>query len=163
QRADHAARAPAPSPHADDAAAAHMNAGVAYMAERVEPLLVGAGRDDLAVELGRGIKVVIVVVEAGSPELPRLLRREHAERGAGLEPERAHAMDHRTHLVELAVLRLAPGPPHAEAARTRIAGCPRLPEHGLEAHQLLSLHASFVVRALRAIGAVLRAAAGLGR
>ncbi len=39
----------------------------------------------------------------------------------------------------------------------------RLGEHGVERHQLFRAHAGLVVRALRAIGAVLRAAAGLDR
>ena len=50
--------------HADDAAAADVHAGVAHALERVEAVLVVARGDDLAVELGRGVEVVVVVVEA---------------------------------------------------------------------------------------------------
>src|SRR5262245_8745306 len=163
ERSEHADAVLPRFAHADDAAAADMNAGIAHMAERIEPLLVRTRRDDLVVELGRCVEVVIVVIEARYLEPPRLLGREHAERRTGLEPERAHALDHRTHLVEVAVLRLAPGRAHAEAARARRARSTRLLKHGLEAHQLLSLHAGLVMRALRAIGAVLRTTAGLDR
>ena len=89
--------------------------------------------------------------------------REHAERGAGLEPERLDARDHLADLVEIAVLGLAPGRAHAEAARAGRLGGARLGEHRVDRHQLLGLDAGVVVHALRAIGAVLRAAAGLDR
>src|SRR5215467_2097928 len=116
---DHADAVLARLAHADDAAAAHVNARVAHVAERIKSLLVSARRDDLAVELGRRIKVVIVVVEASRLELLRLLGGEHAEGCAGLEPERTHTLDHRADLVEVTLLRLAPSRTHAEAARTR--------------------------------------------
>ena len=57
--------------HADDAAAADVHAGVAHALERVEPVLVVARGDDLAVELGRGVEVVVVVVEARVAQLLR--------------------------------------------------------------------------------------------
>src|SRR6266702_1327299 len=113
---DHADTILARLAHADDAAAAHVDAGISHMPERVEPLLVSARRDDLAVELRRGVEVVIVVVEAGRFEPRRLLARKHAKRGAGLEPKCVDALDHGADLVEIALLRLAPGRPHAEAA-----------------------------------------------
>ena len=64
---------------------------------------------------------------------------QHAERGAGFEPERFHALDHRADLVEVAVLRLAPGRAHAEAAGAGLLGRARLGEHGVE---LMSFSAS---------------------
>ncbi len=106
---------------------------------------------------------MVVVVEAGGLETPRLALREHAERGAGLEPDRFDARDHLAHLVEVAVLRLAPGRPHAEAARARVFRRPRLGDDGVEAHQLFRLDRRLVVGALGAVGAVFRAAAGLDR
>ena len=75
--------------HADDAAAAQLHARLADVRERVEPVLIGARRDDLAVELRRRVEVVVVVVESGCGEGRRLRRRQHAERRARLEPERA--------------------------------------------------------------------------
>ena len=50
--------------HADDAATADLEAGVAHRGQRVETILVGARGDDLAVELRRRVDVVVVVVEA---------------------------------------------------------------------------------------------------
>ena len=52
--------------HADDASAADADAGRADALERVEAILVAARRDHLAVELGRGVEIVVVVVEAGA-------------------------------------------------------------------------------------------------
>ena len=61
--------------HADDAAAADVDAGVAHMRQRVEAVLIGAGGDDLAVEFRRGVEVVVVIVEAGRLEPLRLVGR----------------------------------------------------------------------------------------
>ena len=106
---------------------------------------------------------MVVVIEAGCLQPSGLRVRQHAERDAGLEPHRAHALDHGADLVEVAVLRLAPGRAHAEAAGAGILRGLRLGQHLVEAHQLFGLDAGVVFRALRAIGAVLRAAAGLDR
>ena len=51
--------------HADDAAAADVDAGVAHVVERIQAVLIGARGDDLPVELRRGVEVVVVVIEAG--------------------------------------------------------------------------------------------------
>ena len=106
---------------------------------------------------------MIVVIEACVLEPPRLRRREHAERRTGLEPQRLDALDHGANAVEVAVLRLAPSRAHAEAAGAGRFCRARLGEHGVERHQLLGTHAGVVARALRAIGAILRTAAGLDR
>ena len=60
--------------HADDAAAAGLQPGAAHVRQRVEAVLVLARVDDLAVELGRAVEVVVVVVEAGVLERLRLRR-----------------------------------------------------------------------------------------
>ena len=59
--------------HAEDAAAAHVDACVADGLQGLQPVVVGTGRDDLPVELRRRVEVVVVVVEAGVLELMRLL------------------------------------------------------------------------------------------
>jgi hypothetical protein len=46
---------------------------LAHALQRVEAVLVGARGDDLAVELGRGVEVVVVVVEPGVLQLLRLV------------------------------------------------------------------------------------------
>src|SRR3546814_1318820 len=51
--------------HADDAAAADLDAGATHVIERIETILVRACADDLAVELRRGIEIVVVVIEPG--------------------------------------------------------------------------------------------------
>src|SRR5262245_47851017 len=114
--------------HPDDAAAAHIDAGLAHGGERVEPLVINASRDDLAVELRRGVEIVVVVVEAGTLETLRLRLRQHAEGRTAFEAERAHALDHGADLLKVAILRLTPGRAHAEAARARALGDTRLLE-----------------------------------
>ena len=74
--------------HADDAAAADLDAGVAHVGQRVEAVLVGARADDAAVELGRAVQVVVVVVEPRFLQRLGLLGFEHAQRHAGLQAQR---------------------------------------------------------------------------
>src|SRR5688572_22842221 len=65
--------------HADDAAAAHADSRGAHALERLEPVAVGARADDLAVELGRGVEVVVVVIEPGIAQALGLAGLQHAE------------------------------------------------------------------------------------
>src|SRR2546422_1041969 len=88
----------------------------------------------------------------GSSGAPPCLREvKHAERGTGLEPERADARNHGADPVEIAILRLAPGCSHAEAARARALGGSRRGEDGVEVHQLFSPDAGVEMGALRTI------------
>ena len=133
--------------------------------ERVEPILVGARGDDLAVEFGRGVEVVVVVVEAGVLEPQRLLGVSmpsvtQVSRPSAFTPS-TMAQTH----VEVALLRRAPGGAHAEAAWRRPPWRPcASASTSSTCHQLLApSSAGVVMRALRAVAAVLRAAAGLDR
>ena len=56
---------------------------------------------------------------------------------------------------------VAPGGAHAEARRALLARAARRLERLVDAHQVVAIDAGVVVRRLRAVGAVLRAAAGL--
>src|SRR3546814_10204027 len=62
--------------HADDAAAADLDAGATHVIERIETILVRACADDLAVELRRGIEIVVVVIEPGVGQTIGLRRSE---------------------------------------------------------------------------------------
>ena len=73
-----------------------------------------------AVELRRGVDVVVVVVEARVLQFARLVGIEHAERRAGFHAERAHFANHRRDRFDVALLRRTPGGAHAEARRARI-------------------------------------------
>jgi hypothetical protein len=149
--------------HADDAAAAGFHAGRADVFERVEAILVLTRLNYLAVELRRGVEIVVVVVQPG--RLQRLCLRvaEHAQRGAGFQAETFHRADDFGDLDHVAILRAAPRRAHAKAARTGGLGGLGAFQHGVHAHQLLRLHARVVARGLRAVGAVFRATAGLDR
>ena len=150
--------------HADDAAAAYAQARAAYALERVETILVVARGDDPAVELGRGVEVVVVVIEPGALELFRLAVLQHAQRRAGLEPERrARPTPCRQHRLEVALLRTAPGRAHAEARGAVRLGGLRRGEDRVDGKQRLVFHAGVIARRLRAVPAILGAAAGLDR
>ena len=149
--------------HAHDAAAAHVHAGGAHALERVEAVLVVARRDHLAVELGRGVEVVVVVVEPRLAKLLGLALLEHAERAAGLEAELLHLAHHVEHGLEVAGLGAAPGRAHAEARRAVVLRGRRRAHDLVERQHRLVLHARGVARRLRAVAAVLGAAAGLDR
>ncbi len=51
--------------HADDAAAADFHPCAPHALKRIQPVLIAARGDDLAVELGRGIEIVVVGGEPG--------------------------------------------------------------------------------------------------
>ncbi len=163
QRRDQADAILARLAHADDAATANRDAGIAHVLQRVEPVLINAGRDDAAVVLGRGIEVVIVIVEAGVFQPFGLLGLEHAERHAGLHPECAHALDHLTNAIKIAILWRAPSRAHAKASRAGGLRGAGFGQHGLDAHQLGGFDAGVIARALRTIGAVFGTTAGLYR
>ena len=133
------------------------------MTEGIEPVGVGARGDDLAVEFRRSVEIVVVVVEAGGFQPRRLIGTEHTQRGAGLQAQRLDAFDHGADGFEIALLRRTPRGAHAEARSAAGLGRTRLGKHRLDRHQLLGLDAGVVLRRLRTIGAVLRAAAGLDR
>jgi hypothetical protein len=131
--------------------------------EGVEAVLVLPGVDDLAVELRRGVEVVVVVVEAGLLQRNRLFRAEHAEGGAGLHAQLAHRADHLGHGGDVLVLGRAPGRAHAEARRAGRLGRGGAGAHLVHREQLVRLEAGVEARRLRAVGAVLGATAGLDR
>ena len=76
--------------HADDAAAADLDAGAAHARQRVEAVLVVARGDDVAVEVGRAVQVVVVVVQAGVAQRLGMAVFQHAQRGAGFQAQRLH-------------------------------------------------------------------------
>ena len=164
QRRDHADAVVEPLAHADDAAAADMDAGVAHVVERVEPVLIGARGDDGAVIFRRGVEVVVVVVEAG-----RLSAAPPARRSACRAWRRSPAPS-----------ALTPSTMAQTWSRSRSLGARQAaPMQKREAPEALAARASASTAsiaisfsaltpvsycaALRAIGAVLRTAAGLDR
>ena len=104
QRKQHAGAVGTLLAHAHDAAATDLDAGLAHVGERVEALLECSRRDHLAVVLGRGVDVVVVIVETGIGQNARLLRLQHAKRHAGLETEFLHAAHHGRQHTEVAIL-----------------------------------------------------------
>ena len=135
--------------------------------ERIQPVLVAARGDDLAVELSRGVEIVVVGGEPGFRQAIGLSLIEHAEGDASLHVERAHAAHHVEHAVEgIAVLHLAPGGAHAEAGGAGFFGdgapwpAPRRHRAALFALQPGALG---VMGRLRAVFAVLGAGPGLDR
>ena len=147
--------------HADDAATTDLDAGVANMAQRIEAFLIGTGSDDVAVHLGRGVEIVVVIIEPGGAEALRLFVGEHPQGDAGLEPKGLDALHHLADPVEITVLRAAPRGAHAEPAGAGGLGACGVGDHRLDGHQFFRLDPGVILGALRAIGAVLGTAAGL--
>jgi hypothetical protein len=148
--------------HADDAAAADGDAGLADVAEGEEAILVGAGGDDGFVVIAAGVEVVVVGVEAGLLEATGLILGEHAEGAAGLEAELLDALDHVDDALEGgAIFDLAPGGAHAEAGGAGLAGAPCGGEDLIDLEQALGADGGIVVGRLGAIGAIFGASAGL--
>jgi hypothetical protein len=99
--------------------------------ERIETILVVARGDDPAVELGRGVQVVVVVIQPGALELFRLAVLQQAQCRASFQPELVHCRHERQHLPEVALLRPAPGRAHAKARRAVRLGSVRRGDHGV--------------------------------
>ena len=148
-------------PHPDDAAAADLDVRGPHVGEGVEPVLVGAGGDDLPVVLRGGVEVVVVVVEPGPRERLRLLPGQHPEGRAGLHPEVLHRRDQLADLPHLRVGRAPPRGPHAEAGGPARTGLARRRRHLGDRQQAVGLDPRLVMDALRAVPAVLRTTAGL--
>ncbi|CAB5392096.1 unnamed protein product [Rhizophagus irregularis] len=163
ERMDEADAVGARLAHPDDPAAAHVDPRFADILKRVEPVLEAARGDDVGILLRRGVDVVVVIIEPGVGELPGLMRLEHAERHAGLEPHLAHALHHRDDRGHVAVLRVAPGGAHAEALAAGVLGLRRRLQHGADVHQFGRLELGLGADRLVAIAAILGAAAGLDR
>jgi hypothetical protein len=147
----------------DDAATAGLQSGRAHVGEGVESILEVARVDDLAVMLGRGIEIVVVVGQPRRLQRLCLAGAEHAERRAGFQAQRVDRAHHVGDLLDVAILRRAPGRAHAEATRAGLLGRARLGQYFLGAHQLVRLEPGVVARRLRAVGAIFGAAAGLDR
>lgn len=129
----------------------------------VEAVLVVAGIDHRFVVLGRGVKVVVVVIQPGRAQGLGLVRLEHAHGGAGFHAQAFDGGDELDDFFDVAVLGRAPGCAHAKAGRARVLGGLGGGAHFVHGHELLRLHARVVLGRLRAIAAVLGATAGLDR
>lgn len=97
-------------------------------------------------------------------QLPRLLGGQHSERAADFQLKGPNTTHHLEHLLELGALgRLAPGSSHTKPrcpiSLRALGGVDRFPDRP----KALAREAGFVMGALRAVGAVLRASARLDR
>src|SRR6202008_1561595 len=92
----------------------------------------------------------------------RLPFRQHAQRAAHFHPQRGNSTHHLEHFLKLSSLwSFPPRRPHTEPPPPPPRGFPRPADHLLGIEQPLPFHVRFVVRALRAVRAVLRASPGL--
>ena len=149
---------------AEDSTAADSDASLTHVRDGFQAVFVNSGSDDFAVELGRGIEIVVVGAEAGLFQALGLGFGKHAKCAADFQIERGDAADHFQYAVEiLAVIDLTPGRAHAKSRGAFGFRAPGRVEYLGGAHQLLACYAGFVMRALRAIGAIFRATAGLNR
>lgn len=80
--------------HADNSTTADFDTGIAHICESLDAVLQGSSGDDSAVELRRGVDVVIVVLEPDISEPQCLFWRQHAERDAGFHADTFDRVDH---------------------------------------------------------------------
>src|ERR1700726_4012237 len=94
---------------ADDSSAANGNPGFSHRRQGAEAVVVIAGRDNLSVEFGRSIEVMVVSGQARVGQAPRLRIIEHAERAANFHAELRHAAHHYKNIFKIfALLHLPP-------------------------------------------------------
>ena len=144
--------------HAHNAAAAHADACSAHVLQRVQPVLIGPGAHHVGVVLGGGVQVVVVVVQPGVFQRLRLVRFEHAQRGAGLQAQAFHGANQGADFFNVAVFGRPPGGAHAKAGGARVLGGLGGAHYLLHFHELFGLHAGVELGRLRAVAAVFRAA-----
>ncbi len=106
---------------------------------------------------------MVVVIESRVLQAFCLAFAQHAERGAGFQPQGFHLAHHFLDLIEVAVFRLTPCGAHAKTRRAMRLGLARGVEHGIERQHFLGGNAGVVARCLRAVAAIFRTAAGLDR
>ncbi len=140
-----------------------MHAGAAHPLQCVQPVLIVAGTDDVAIKFRRRVQIVVVVIEARLFQLLSLLVVEHPQRGAGLHPEAAHGLDHFNHTQHVRIGRLAPGSAHAETIRACLLCGASGFHHFIELQHFPVFHIRRMERGLRAIAAILRTSARLDR
>ena len=149
--------------HADDAAAAHFQACFAHAAQSVQTVLVFARGDDVVVELGRRIEVMVVEVQARVFQAVRLSLFQHAQSSAGFQAQRLHLGHHLFDFFHVALFRAAPGGAHAEARGAVGFRLARRVEHRVDVEDFFRFHARVIAGRLRAVAAVFFAAARLDR
>ena len=140
-----------------------MHAGITHALQGIDAILVVARADDVAVELGGCVEVMVVVVETGQTQLLGLLVIEHAQRGTGLHTQRFDLLHHLHHGRHVFLARFAPGGAHAESVGSGVLRSFGSLDHFLHFQHLAVLHACVVERGLRTVAAVLGTATGLDR
>ena len=102
--------------HADNSAAAHIDASTADLGQRVEPVFHRPRGNDLVIALWRGIDVMVVVIQARVCKHVRLAWREHPQSHAGFHAHGTHALNDLNNSWHIAVFRVPPRSAHAETA-----------------------------------------------
>ena len=149
--------------HAENPARADFHTRVTHMRQGFQPIGVGPGGDDVAVELGRGVEVVVVVIQPGFGQRLGLLLAQLAQGHAGFHAQRLDTLDHLQHIGHVLGRRMFPGRAHAEAGGANGLGIGRRLEHLLDLHELFLVQTGVVMTGLRTVLAVFRARTGLDR
>jgi len=148
-------------PQAQNTAAADVYAGLAYMPQGLQALLIAAGGDNVGIKLRGGVQVMVIGVEAGLFEALSLGGRQHTEGSANLEAQAAYLANHFEDGLEGGALpHLPPGGPHTKAGGPCFFGFAGGLEDFFQRHEFLHRECAGVAYGLGAIGAVLGAAAG---
>ena len=146
--------------HADDAAAADFQTGIADFAQSIHAVFVFARMDDVVVAFGVGVEVVVVVVQTGFFEVFSHAVLEHAEGAAHFHAQALHRADDFGNDSHVFRFGAAPCRAHAETAGTARLGNFGFFDDFVHVHHLLFAQIGVVVCRLRAVGAVFGAAAG---
>ncbi len=106
---------------------------------------------------------MVVIIEAGLFQLLGLAFLQHAQCRTGLQTHGLDLLHHLQHRFQVALLGAAPGSAHAETAGSAFLGRPGRCQHFIQLQQVLVLDIGVIARRLRAVAAILGAAAGLDR
>ena len=134
--------------HTEDTAAADIDTGLADLVDGLDAVGKFAGGYHLVVILGRGIDVVVVIIQPGITQLGNLFIVEHAEGDTGLHAQILDPADHRDHHFHILLLGFAPGRSHAKTGGPALLRGPGRSEHFLNGHECLALKPGIIVGAL---------------
>ena len=137
-----------------------MDTHLAHSSQGVQAVLIGAGADDFGIIVFGGVEIMVVIIQARLFQPVRLLVGEHPQRHASFHSQRTDPFDHRHDALDIAISRTAPCRPHAETGSTLGFGLAGSLQHIIDRDQFLTGKASLIMRALRAIRAILGASAG---
>src|SRR3982075_4060922 len=144
---------------ADDSAAAHCDPRFTHGGQSLKAIRVRASSNNLSIKFRRSIQIVVVRGEPCRSQAFGLRFVKHSERATNLHAKFRDAANHLKNIFEVfAILYLSPRGAHAKPCCAFAASAPGKFRYFIYGQQAATSYLRCVMRALRAVGAIFRAA-----